>query len=113
MSWRSVMGDVIVTTDRTERDRIARELDRNLFVEAGAGSGKTSELVTRVVALVTSGTAKLESIAAITFTEKAGAELRDRVRQELEGRAADAPELEVLGRCRGAVGQLDGVAHGT
>jgi ATP-dependent exoDNAse (exonuclease V) beta subunit len=107
------MGDVIVTTDRTERDRIARELDRNLFVEAGAGSGKTSELVTRVVALVTSGTAKLESIAAITFTEKAGAELRDRVRQELEGRAEDAPDLEVLARCREALGQLDGAAIGT
>ncbi|HEY7135580.1 MAG TPA: UvrD-helicase domain-containing protein [Acidimicrobiia bacterium] len=107
------MGEAVVTADRPERDRIAGELDRNLFVEAGAGSGKTSELVTRVVALVTSGTAKLESIAAITFTEKAGAELRDRVRQELERRAEDAPDLEVLARCREALGQLDGAAIGT
>jgi ATP-dependent exoDNAse (exonuclease V) beta subunit len=97
--------------DQAARDRIATELDRTLFVEAGAGSGKTTALVGRVVALVTSGTVELRSIAAITFTEKAGAELRDRVRRELEERAAgDGPEAD---RCRTALAQLDGAAIGT
>jgi ATP-dependent helicase/nuclease subunit A len=67
-------------------DRITEDLDTTLFVEAGAGSGKTSALVNRVLALVTSGRAELRRIAAITFTEKAGAELRDRIRRELEKR---------------------------
>ncbi len=97
--------------DQAARARIATDLDTTLFVEAGAGSGKTTALVGRVVALVTSGVVELRNIAAITFTEKAGAELRDRVRRELQARAEDAgPEAE---RCRVAMAQLDGAAIGT
>ena len=70
--------------DQAARDRITTALDRTLFVEAGAGSGKTTALVDRIVALITTGTAEMRGIAAITFTEKAAAELRDRVRQRLE-----------------------------
>ena len=68
--------------DQPARNRIATELDINLFVEAGAGAGKTSGLVGRIVALVQSKT-DIGSIAAITFTEKAAAELRHRLRAEL------------------------------
>ncbi len=69
-----------------------------LFVEAGAGSGKTTVLVNRVCALVESGI-DVRRIAAITFTEKAAAELRVRVREELEGRRTPAGDaaLAVLG----------------
>jgi len=97
--------------DQAARDRIASELDTTLFVEAGAGSGKTTALVGRVVALVTSGVVELRNVAAITFTEKAGAELRDRVRRELQAKAeGEGPEAE---RCRVAMAQLDGAAIGT
>src|SRR6059058_505302 len=68
--------------DQPARDEIATRLDATLFVEAGAGTGKTAALVERVVALVSSGV-PMSAIAAITFTEKAAAELRDRVRREL------------------------------
>lgn len=98
--------------DQAHRDRISTALDETLFVEAGAGSGKTTALVSRVLALVVSGTAELESIAAITFTEKAGAELRDRVRRELQRTAGSEDEV-VAGRCRAALDQLDGSAIGT
>ena len=59
------MTDVLA--DQEARDRIARVHDQTLFVEAGAGSGKTSSLVSRVVNLVIGG-ADVTSIAAITFT---------------------------------------------
>ena len=68
--------------DQAARDRIATDLAANLFVEAGAGAGKTSSLVGRIVALVQSGV-DIGSVAAITFTEKAAAELRHRLRTEL------------------------------
>ena len=68
--------------DQPARNRIATDLEANLFVEAGAGAGKTSSLVGRIVALVQSGV-DIGSIAAITFTEKAAAELRHRLRGEL------------------------------
>jgi ATP-dependent helicase/nuclease subunit A len=97
--------------DQAARDRISSDLDATLFVEAGAGSGKTTALVARVVALVTSGAVELRQVAAITFTEKAGAELRDRVRRQLQQVAEGAgDEAE---RCRVALVQLDGAAIGT
>ncbi|MDO8364097.1 MAG: UvrD-helicase domain-containing protein, partial [Actinomycetota bacterium] len=68
--------------DQADRDLVTDALGTTLFVEAGAGSGKTSALVGRVVNLVLSGV-PVGSIAAITFTEKAAAELRHRVRERL------------------------------
>ena len=107
------MSDLASTADQAGRNRIASDLATTLFVEAGAGSGKTTALVTRVVALVTSGTAELANVAAITFTDKAAAELRDRVRRALET-AADADPTGAAGqRCRVAIDQLDGAAVGT
>ena len=99
--------------DQAARQRITTELTTTLFVVAGAGSGKTSALVNRVLALVTGGHAELRRIAAITFTEKAGAELRDRIRGALEQRAELDPDSEVGQRCRQALEQLDGAAIGT
>jgi ATP-dependent exoDNAse (exonuclease V) beta subunit len=96
--------------DQPSRDRIAEDLATTLFVEAGAGSGKTTALVDRILALVASGVA-LRSIAAITFTDKAGDELRDRLRQGLEGRAAGRGPVRE--RFAGALDDLDGAAIGT
>ncbi len=75
--------------DNAARQKIARELDKTLFVEASAGTGKTTSLVERVVSLVALEGAAIGRIAAITFTEAAAAELRDRTRLELEKAAAD------------------------
>ena len=41
--------------DTLSRKRIVSEMDKNFFVEAGAGSGKTTMLVKRMVAMVESG----------------------------------------------------------
>jgi ATP-dependent helicase/nuclease subunit A len=71
--------------DEAARDAIRTRLDATVFVEAGAGTGKTAALVERVVALVRSGI-PMSAIAAITFTEKAAAELRDRIRTALSER---------------------------
>ena len=95
-------------TDSEERRVITQELDDTLFVEASAGTGKTTSLVQRIVNLVVSGRTTMDRIAAITFTELAAAELRDRVRQELEKAAANAtrPETE-REKCRQGVSDLD------
>jgi ATP-dependent helicase/nuclease subunit A len=94
--------------DQAVRDRLLAELDSTFFVEAGAGTGKTRELVRRIVALVASGRVRMAGLAAITFTEAAAAELRDRVRQELERGAEDdaRPEDERV-RCEAAAGEVD------
>ena len=72
--------------DAAAREVIRGELDTNLLVEAGAGSGKTTELVARMVALLETGTAKAEEIAAVTFTRKAAGELREQFQEGVETR---------------------------
>ena len=70
-----------IPIDQAERDRIRTDLDANLCVEAGAGTGKTTVLVDRVVEVLRTGYATVDEIAVITFTEAAAAELAARVRQ--------------------------------
>lgn len=72
--------------DQKARERIAVDLETNLLVEAGAGSGKTTALVGRMVALIESGTATVDQIAAVTFTRKSAAELRERFQMKVESR---------------------------
>jgi len=90
--------------DQPARDRIASALDVTLFVEAGAGSGKTTALVERFVALVEAGV-DADRIAAITFTEQAASELADRIRSSLSSLAAAGSE-----RCAAALVVLDRAA---
>lgn len=92
------MNDPAVITlpfpDAQARARISDDLDTNLLVEAGAGSGKTTELVARMVALVASGVATVDEIAAVTFTRKAAAALRERFQMHLEERVGEPSERD-------------------
>jgi ATP-dependent helicase/nuclease subunit A len=74
----------ITPPDQKNRDKIAAELNKSFFVEAGAGSGKTHSLVDRMSGLIRSGHTGVENIAAVTFTRKAAAELRERFQIRLE-----------------------------
>ena len=96
--------------DQAQREQIRTIRDQTLFVEAGAGSGKTHALVDRIEALVLIDGVPLESIAAITFTEKAASELRDRIRQRFETKTATG---DPDGRAQAALHQLDAAAVGT
>jgi len=70
--------------DQAARDRIVQDLGTTFLVEAGAGSGKTKSLVDRMVAILATGRAPIETLAAVTFTRKAAAELRGRFQVALE-----------------------------
>ncbi len=100
--------------DHEARRRVRDTHDASLFVEAGAGTGKTTALVDRVVALVAAGVLELRHLAAITFTEAAASELRDRIRGELEAAAAGRTDWVVDAaeriRCHQALEQLDDAA---
>ena len=88
--------------DAAARAAIASDLDTTFLAEAGAGSGKTTSLVDRMVALIARGKATPEKLAAVTFTRKAAAQLRQRfqIALEEEARTADAPAAKLLGAAR-------------
>jgi ATP-dependent exoDNAse (exonuclease V) beta subunit len=69
---------------KENRDLISRELDKTLIVEAAAGTGKTTELVKRIVVLIEHERATIGQVVAVTFSEKAAGELKLRLREELE-----------------------------
>ncbi|HLH77732.1 MAG TPA: UvrD-helicase domain-containing protein [Candidatus Binataceae bacterium] len=100
--------------DAQARALIRTDLDRTLLVEAAAGTGKTTALVSRIVALVTAGKGELRHIVAVTFTDKAAGELKLRVRTEIE-RARAAAQLEPAARARleHALEQLEEARIGT
>jgi ATP-dependent helicase/nuclease subunit A len=85
--------------DQAARRRIAEDLDTTLVVEAAAGTGKTTALVSRVVAILRAGRTTLDRIVAVTFTEKAAGEMKLRLRAELDAarqKATDARERDHL-----------------
>ena len=61
--------------------------ERHAFLEAGAGSGKTTVLVDRYCAAIVEDAVEVDRILAFTFTERAAAEMRTRIRRELVARS--------------------------
>ncbi|CAN5852339.1 UvrD-helicase domain-containing protein [soil metagenome] len=70
--------------DQAARTIIADALDETIVVEAAAGTGKTTELVKRILRVLSTGRAQVREIVAVTFTEKAAGELKLRLREALE-----------------------------
>jgi hypothetical protein len=104
--------------DQPGRDRIAKDLDATLVVEAAAGTGKTTALVDRILALLRTGKATLASgtndLVAVTFTEKAAGEMKLRLRTEIEkARRDDDLEPEEKERLQHALEQLEAARIGT
>ncbi|MEE9273723.1 MAG: UvrD-helicase domain-containing protein, partial [bacterium] len=94
--------------DQAEREKAATWTAGPVLVEAGAGTGKTRLIVDRALHLVGSGEARLGEIAAITFTIKAAAELRERIRVALVKKlGAGEKNPEVLSRLREALEEID------
>jgi ATP-dependent helicase/nuclease subunit A len=103
-----------VPVDQATRDLVSRDgLAQTLFVEAGAGTGKTTQLVDRIANLVLVEGVRLANIAAITFTEAAAAELQTRIRETFEKRAATTTDEADRARSLAAIADVDLAALST
>ena len=104
---------MIPLADEEARRRIRQDLGTTLVVEAAAGTGKTTELVSRILSLLRSG-ASLSRIVAVTFTEKAAGEMKLRLRAEIEkARAAATASEEEKHRLDAALSELEEARIGT
>jgi ATP-dependent exoDNAse (exonuclease V) beta subunit len=83
-------------SDQSVRERVTHDHETLFAVDAGAGTGKTTLLVSRLIALLIEKKAKLSRIAAITFTEKAAAELAERLRSKLEESLVKQADQKIL-----------------
>lgn len=102
-----------IIQDQAARESIIKELDTCILVEAGAGSGKTSSLVQRMLALISTGYTRIEHIAAVTFTRKAAAELQERFQIAIEKALAKEVDPELKKRWEEALIDIDRCFIGT
>jgi ATP-dependent exoDNAse (exonuclease V) beta subunit len=94
--------------DAAARRAIVDDLDDTLVVEAAAGTGKTTELVNRILRMLETGRARMTEIVAVTFTEKAAGELKLRLRERLEqDRAKAGQDTDVRKRLDDALEYLE------
>lgn len=102
--------------DYATRKQLLEDLDGTFVVEAAAGTGKTTVLVGRIVAVVRTGRAKLSQIIAVTFTEKAAGEMKLRLRVALERERDCVQHADERGRLNAALEELEiariGTIHG-
>jgi ATP-dependent exoDNAse (exonuclease V) beta subunit len=70
--------------DQADRDAAVKDTAASILVEASAGTGKTTTLVNRVLELALADGVPLSRIAAMTFTEKAAGEMKERLREALD-----------------------------
>src|SRR5262245_11062786 len=101
------------TSDQLARERIRTSLDETLIVEAAAGTGKTTELVRRVAAILRTGRTTVDRIVAVTFTRKAAGELRLRLRLELDNARAVASSVPEIQHLEDALKRLEEARIGT
>src|SRR6266403_2609168 len=82
--------------DARDRQVAVATFDRNLVVTAGAGTGKTTLLVDRLVHLLLRNPEplKITEIVALTFTNKAAEEMKLRLRERLQSYLAVKLDLE-------------------
>ena len=75
----------------TRNQKKAHDLNRHISVTAGAGSGKTAVLVHRYLKILLEKDLPPNQVVAITFTDKAAAELKQRVVNEVNARLQAEP----------------------
>jgi ATP-dependent exoDNAse (exonuclease V) beta subunit len=93
--------------DAEARRLIVEALDETVVVEAAAGTGKTTELIRRVLRILSTGRAAVADIVAVTFTEKAAGELKLRLREQLERARLEADDPVVAQRLHAGVQNLE------
>lgn len=99
--------------DAAARTTIENELETSYLVEAAAGTGKTTELVRRIVSVLKTGRSTVDRIVAVTFTRKAAGEMKLRLRHHLDAARDVAATDEERRNLEEAMARLEEARIGT
>lgn len=78
----------------TEQKKVIDLRNRNILVSAAAGSGKTAVLVERIITMISEGDhpIDIDRLLIVTFTNKAAAEMRERIGKAIDKKIKEMPE---------------------
>lgn len=93
-----------------EQRRAVTETEGNMLVSASAGSGKTYVMIERLIGIVLDGKAKVSEILAVTFTEAAAAEMKQKLVSALRKRLIDGGDNSAV---RAALGEVPSASIST
>ncbi len=104
--------------DQDVRDRIIKQTGESHFVTAGAGAGKSTSIVERIITLIcgpdSANRIRMDQLVAVTFTEKAAAELRHKLREKLGKHISQLqPGTDEYKDAVRGLAEVDGAAVGT
>lgn len=77
-----------------EQKKVIDLRNRNILVSAAAGSGKTAVLVERIISMISEGDhpVDIDRLLIVTFTNKAAAEMRERIGKAIDNKIKEMPE---------------------
>ncbi len=90
----------------TPEQRAAIEAEGEVLVSASAGSGKTFVMVEKIISLILSGRAEVSSVLAVTFTNLAAAEMKERLRAALAARLNAEESAAARARLRAQLSEV-------
>ena len=84
----------------TEEQRAAIESTGETLVSASAGSGKTFVMIEKIIALILEGKAEISSVLAVTFTNLAAAEMKEKLKRAIIARINEENDSDTKARLR-------------
>ena len=99
----------LIAKEMQKRNEIVNNFEKNYLLEAGAGAGKTSIIVERVINHIIGGKIEPQNIVAITFTKAASLELAERIQKK----AVESLEKEELAYAKDKLERVEEIFTGT